>query len=164
MFRFLRAAFRASPVIPGLGKIPVNVLLCVGALILGFGNPGFWLLGLALETAYLFLLATHLRFQRVVDAEFLQQTERQSLSEREATLGHLGAEARQKLASIEETCAEVLKHTRESQQETDDVIFEGNREALNKLTGLYVKLLDALPEDFQSTTYSVTDASRASEE
>lgn len=69
MFRYLSAAFFVRPHIPGLGRMPVNVLAVASLGILGFGNPGFWLLGLGLEAAFLTALATHPRFQRLVRAE-----------------------------------------------------------------------------------------------
>jgi hypothetical protein len=68
MLSYLKAAFLASPEVPGLGKVPINALACLGVGILGFAFPPLWLLGLGLETAYLFGLATHPRFRKYVDA------------------------------------------------------------------------------------------------
>src|SRR5262245_34376784 len=69
MFSYLKAAFLASPPVPGLGKVPVNVLACVGVGILGFAFPPLWLAGLGLETVYLFGLANNARFRKYVDAQ-----------------------------------------------------------------------------------------------
>jgi hypothetical protein len=71
MWRYLKAAFWISPDIPGLGKVPVNVLALAGVAILGFVpllHP-VWLLGLGLETAFVFSLASHRRFRKWVDAQ-----------------------------------------------------------------------------------------------
>src|ERR1700682_2283874 len=72
MFRYLRAAFLASPEIAGLGKLPVNLVGLLGAGILGVAFPWVWPLGLALETVFLFGLATNRRFQKYVDAHQAQ--------------------------------------------------------------------------------------------
>ena len=67
MFRYLSAAFVARPRIPGLGQVPVNLIGLAGAGILGLANPAFWFLGLGLEVAYLFGLASNRRFRDIVD-------------------------------------------------------------------------------------------------
>src|SRR5260370_35229295 len=71
MLDYLKAAFWIAVPIPGLGRLPVNVLLVAGCAILGFANPGFWLLGAGAEAALLAVLATNPRFQRAVDARRL---------------------------------------------------------------------------------------------
>jgi chemotaxis protein histidine kinase CheA len=68
MWAYLKAAFFAGPEVPGLGRLPVNVLGVAAFGALGFLNPGFWLLGLAGEAVYLFGLAGHPRFRKYVDA------------------------------------------------------------------------------------------------
>jgi hypothetical protein len=69
MFRYLKAAFWVSPEVPALGKVPANLLVLAGLALFGLVNPGFWLLGLALEIAFLFSLAGNKRFQQYVDAQ-----------------------------------------------------------------------------------------------
>lgn len=68
MIRYLRAAFFLSTPVPGLGNIPWNVVAVATATALGFVHPGFWLLGLGLESGYLLTLSTNTRFQRLQDA------------------------------------------------------------------------------------------------
>jgi hypothetical protein len=48
--------------------MPVNLAAVLGFAILGFGHPAFWLLGLGLETAFVFTLASNRRFQKWYDA------------------------------------------------------------------------------------------------
>jgi hypothetical protein len=69
MWSYLKAAFFAGPEVPGLGRLPVNVLGIAAFGALGFLNPGFWLLGLAGEALFLFGLATQPRFRKYVDAQ-----------------------------------------------------------------------------------------------
>ena len=49
---FVKAAFGLRSHVPLLGSLPLNKLALVGFGILGLGHPGFWLLGLAFEAAY----------------------------------------------------------------------------------------------------------------
>jgi hypothetical protein len=63
--RYLAAAFNARP----LGMpVPPNWLFLAGVGMLGFINPGFWLLGAGLEAAYLLALSRSRRFRAAVDA------------------------------------------------------------------------------------------------
>jgi hypothetical protein len=69
VWRYLKAAFLVGMDVPSLGRVPVNALVAAGFLILGFGHPGFWFLGLAAEAAIVPILAFNKRFQKIVDAE-----------------------------------------------------------------------------------------------
>lgn len=141
MFRYLKAAFWAAPQISGLGRLPVNLLVLIGFAILGFGHPGFWLLGLALEASYLYALTTNDRFQKVIDAGERQLTSDSAQHERQVLIGKLTPGARARLEKLSGQCARVLQLEREAQ--TEDSIFEGNSEALRKLEWLYLKILVA---------------------
>lgn len=68
MWCYVKAAFWASPDLPSLGRFPINAAVLVGLVILGFGQAGFWLLAVGLEAAYLVMMATNPRFQRLVEA------------------------------------------------------------------------------------------------
>jgi hypothetical protein len=124
-----------------LGEIPVNALAVLGFFILGFGHPGFWLLGLGLETAFLYTLATNKRFQRLVDAKKLVQLKAQAETKKQDLVGQLGPEARRRLVALEEKCGKIIRIHQKSQIEA--FTLETNRDALNKLLGMYLKLLVA---------------------
>ncbi len=141
VLRYLKAAFWAAPEFPGLGSIPWNVLGVIGFLILGFGHPGFWLLGLSAETAYLLALTRNDRFRRVIDAQSRTALEETATDQRRALVAKLPAASREDLARIEEKCARILQLYEDSQ--TEDFVADGNREALQKLSWLYLKLLVA---------------------
>ena len=53
--------------------MPINKMILAGFGILGFGHPGFWLLGLAYETSYLLTIPGNVRFQNVIKGRLLQQ-------------------------------------------------------------------------------------------
>ena len=145
---YLKAAFWAGMDIRGLGRLPVNALAVLAFVILGFGHPGFWLLGAGLETGYLALLAAHPRFQRAIDAQ------RQSLAAGEAAGGRrelaarLPPDAQRRLATLEAKCSHALDAAREAQADSYDLA--SRRDAFERLTWIYLKLLVAYNQ-LQST-------------
>jgi hypothetical protein len=95
MFRYLSAAFTARPRVPGLGAIPVNLLALAGFGIVGLANPAFWFLGLGLEAAYLFGLASNSRFREIVDARTVNAPpSRPQSAGWEQLVGELGGQER----------------------------------------------------------------------
>ena len=70
-FDYLKAAFSWPVYVSGLGRMPLNYLILAGFAILGLGNPGFWLLGLAYEVGYLLFMAGSNRFQKLVQGDLL---------------------------------------------------------------------------------------------
>jgi len=140
MLRYLRAAFWAAPEIRSLGRVPWNALGVVGFAILGFGHAGFWLLGLAGEMTYLYALTMNDRFRRLVDAEEKTIVETSAEAQRQALVSKLAPPARAELAKIEVKCEEILRLYAEVQPE-EFVVVGCNREALQKLSWLYLKLL-----------------------
>jgi hypothetical protein len=127
--------------VPALGGVPVNILAVVGFFILGFGHPGFWLLGLGLELAFLFSLATHPRFQKWVDAAHLAVVGEDTAAKRGHLVKLLETTARQQLSSLEGKCQRILDVYHSSQRE--DYLTQSNVEALQKLQWMYLKLLVA---------------------
>lgn len=156
MGRYLRAAFWAAPTVPGLGRVPLNALAFFGLLILGFGHPGFWLLALALETAWLFALSNNDRFRKLVDAEAAQIETGVQANERASLAARLADGARARHAQLRERCERIGQLEREAQ--VDDFLIESNREAIEKLTALHLNLLIA-----QQTLHSL-DSERAEQE
>jgi hypothetical protein len=141
MWPYLKAAFWARPNIPGLGRLPLNALLFSGLGLLGFGHAGFWLAGLAAETAYLYALAFHPRFQKLVDAETSGEQTLSAEKQRLALIQTLTPPRRQQLDRLQEKCARILQLHRDG--ESDEFTFESNQEALLKIQWLYLKLLMA---------------------
>ena len=141
MIEYLKRAFWIGPRVPGLGRLPVNALATLGFGILGFGHPAFWLLGVGLEAAYLGLVAGHPRLQRLVDAERPRAgSETVEQGWRELT-DKLPQEARRRLALVELKRDRILQLAREAQ--AGDFEAESRRDALDRLTWIYLKLLVA---------------------
>jgi hypothetical protein len=141
VWRYLKAAFFVGADVPALGRVPVNVLATIAFGILGFGHPGFWLLGLAAEAAILPTLAFNKRFQNVVDANERQLSSGDSQNKRTALVQALPPDDRKRIESLDRKCAKVLDVYRNAQ--ADDFLIETNRDALDNLKWVYTKLLIA---------------------
>jgi len=127
--------------VPALGRVPVNALAAAGFFILGFGHPGFWFLGLAAEAAIVPSLAFNKRFQKVVDAEDKELTTGDSQSKRYTLVKQLPADYQSRLTTLERRCDKVLEVYRNAQ--ADDFVIDTNRDALENLKWVYLKLLIA---------------------
>jgi hypothetical protein len=139
MLEYLKKAFWAGPTLPGLGRLPVNALAALGFAILGLGHPAFWLLGAGLETAYLATLASHPRFQRLVDAQRRSQTTAQVEEGRQELIRKLDPAARKRLTLLEEKRERILQLARESRAGAFEL--ESQRDALDRMAWIYLKLL-----------------------
>jgi hypothetical protein len=141
MLRYLHQAFWARPQLSAIGRVPWNALAVAGAAILGFGEHAVWLAALGLETVYLYALATNPRFQHWVDAKDVEQIQADSDQSRRKLVEALNQEQKRRLDDLEQRCGKVDKLYRESQSE--DFLYDSNREAMRRLTWLYLRLLVA---------------------
>ena len=141
MWRYLKSAFFVGVEVPALGRLPVNALAAAGFLILGFGHPGFWFLGLAAEAVILPSLAFNKRFQNVVDAADRQTADGDSQVKRASLVQLLPTDDRRRLTALERKCDKVIEVYRNGQAE--DFLIDTNRGALENLKWIYLKLLIA---------------------
>ncbi len=141
MWRYFKSAFLVTVDVPSLGRIPVNVLGVAAFGILGFAQPAFWLLGLAIEATVLPSLAFNPRFQKVVQAERLQLSEGDAEQKRKALVGLLETQARQRLSSLIDRCNRVLDVY--GSQQVEGYVLDSNMQALKNLQWVYLKLLVA---------------------
>jgi hypothetical protein len=105
-WNYIKAAFHAKP--GGMFVAP-NWIGLAGFGILGFLNPGFWLIGAGVELSYLLACASSRRFRRVVDATAANMEGREHRGEIARTLGGLSAEDRQHYARLVGKCREILR-------------------------------------------------------
>lgn len=141
MWRYLKSAFLVSVDLPGLGRVPVNALGAVAFAILGFAQPAFWFLGLAIEAAIVPALAFSPRFQKVVQAQSVQSSDADTAQKRRALVNILEPSAKQRLSSLIDKCNQVLEVYRS--QQAEDYILDSNSQALSSLQWVYLKLLIA---------------------
>ncbi|HSI86476.1 MAG: hypothetical protein ACAI35_23660 [Candidatus Methylacidiphilales bacterium] len=141
MWRYVNEAFWLRYDIPGLGQIPLNCVALAGAGVLGFGNAGFWFLGAALEATYLLALATNPRFQAVINARDIQLQNVDVAGEKGKLLAVLIPPAQQRLQALEQKCAKAIDIIKGDPSK--EFLVESNRDALNNLAWIYLKLLVA---------------------
>jgi hypothetical protein len=141
VWRYLKSAFLVSVDVPGLGRVPVNALGAAAFAILGFAQPAFWFLGMAIEAAIVPALAFNPRFQRIVQAESIQTSDADTAQKRRALVNILEPSAKQRLSSLIDKCNQVLDVYRS--QQAENYILDSNSQALSSLQWVYLKLLIA---------------------
>jgi len=136
---YIKAAFRWKAAVPLLGHLPLNKFILAGFAILGFSHPGFWLLGVGCEAAYLLLLAGNPRFQNLVRG--MRKAEiRQTWSQREAgMLDQLDRQSRQRYTNLVDRCRSVVQA--DELPEIGSTIAGLKSEGLNQLLLIFLKLL-----------------------
>ena len=134
-----KAAFAWRFRVPGLGHLPLNILALAGFGILGFGNPAFWLLGLAYEAAYLMLMAGSQRFQAIVQGTKLLQQRELWQGKQDNIYANLDSTSQGRYRRLLQDCSQILKNTETlSVKPTSEDLRSGG---LNQLIWLFLKLL-----------------------
>jgi hypothetical protein len=141
VWRYLKSAFLVSVDVPSLGRVPVNVLAVTAFGILGFAQPAFWFLGLAVEAALVPALAFSPRFQKVVQAASVEFSEGDAENKRQVLVKLLESSAQQRLWSLAKKCNQVLDVYRT--QQAEDYVIDSSDQALKNLEWVYLKLLVA---------------------
>lgn len=142
-FGYLKAAFRYSPRIPGLGRMPLNPLGLAGFGVLGLITPGFWFLGAALEVGYLALLSSNPRFQATVRGERLLEA-KVSYQERVKTaLSLLSPDSQQRYRRLLAQCQEMLGISERMDEYDVQQVRSRRTGSLNQLLWIYLRLLSS---------------------
>jgi len=141
VWNYLKKAFLVTVEVPSLGQLPVNALLAGGFCILGFAQPAFWLVGLAIEAVIVPSLAFNPRFQKYVQAQQLQTAQDDDEQRRQELIRLLDPKSFDRRAELSAKCQRVLDVFRN--QGAEDYIIDTNRDALNSLKWTYLKLLVA---------------------
>jgi hypothetical protein len=136
---YVTAAFNARPF--GMFVAPNWVGLAAFGM-LGFANPGFWVVGAGLELGYLLLLATNPRFQRTVAAAPAAEA-RAEWDRRIAQLvGRLSESDRRQYATLAERCHSILTLQIEGTHAVPHGL-EAQADSLGRLSWMYLRLLVA---------------------
>jgi len=141
VWRYLKSAFLVNVDVPALGRVPVNVLLASGFVILGFAEPAFWFLGAAAEASIVTALAFNPRFQKYVEGQHLQVAKDDVDARQRNLIQLLAPKAKSRLGALSAKCEKILAVYRS--QQAEDYIVDSNREALNSLQWVFLKLLVA---------------------
>lgn len=141
MWRYVKEAFWARAAVPLAGGLPINILAVTGFGILGFAEHALWLVGLGLETAYLYAVATNRRFQKVVDARDHERIRRTGEQDRQNLLVQVSTDGRSRLEKLEGKLTDIAALYRANG--SDNLFLDSNLDALQKLAALYRRLLVA---------------------
>ena len=137
MFRYIRNAFWART----LG-LPLNALALGAAAAAGWFHPEYWVAGGIGELVYLLTMSSHLGFRQWVDARALAALQKDTAEARRKLMSTLGGTARSRYANLESKRARLEQLSRDS-ADSDDLLYDSNRNALRKLTWLFLQLLIA---------------------
>ncbi len=133
---YLREAFSARPM--GMFMPPNWAGLGLFAF-LGLLNPGFWVIGLALELTYLGALASNDRFQRLVAAK-QQWSERRSWQAKvDEMVRTLGSDGQQRYRTLEVRARSILEQQLRGASIAPGLETQG--EGLGRLLWIYLRLL-----------------------
>lgn len=133
---YVRAAFNARPI--GM-LVPPNWIGLAAFGLLGMTNPGFWVIGLGLELAYLTTLATNPRFQRTVGASKLSDTHQQGQRQIDALIARLDEPDRRRYRAFEGRCQSILNL--QIQGSAVPSGLDGQADSLGRLRWIYLRLL-----------------------
>ena len=132
---YLKGAFNARPI--GM-FIPPNWIGLGVFGFLGLLNPGFWLVGLGLEFAFLGILATNERFQRTVSASRLWKAKIQWQNRVDGLVRQLDTEDQRSYRTLEARCRSILEQQRHGS--VPESGLEAQSEGLGRLLWIYLRL------------------------
>jgi hypothetical protein len=138
--RYLWHAFWAKPDIPLL-RLPWNAMAMIAAFAGGFFDPAIWGVAFAGEMVYLLTIASNEGFQKWIDERKSVLLRGDSEEARKKLRNQVGGAARRRYEKLEEK-RERLQAMYE-QHRDEDLLFDSNRHALQKLTWLFLNLLVA---------------------
>jgi len=134
---YLKSAFSARPW--GM-PLPPNWVMLAGFGMLTFVNPGFLVIGVGCELAYLFGLSTNARFQNYVNA-IAQSQEQLTANQRLAgMISKLWPEGKKRFYQLQERCESVLEFYTHFLSVGSD-IASGHSQSLNKFAWIFLQLL-----------------------
>jgi hypothetical protein len=106
---------------------------------LGVLNPGFWIIGLGCEFAYLGWLGTHPRFQKLVSGGRLLDERRRWQAKLYELIRQLSPEDQQHYRALEARCQEILEQQSHGTALSPGLDEQG--EGLGRLVWIYLRLL-----------------------
>jgi hypothetical protein len=155
---YLRAAFTHGPRVPLLGRMPFNQLGLFTFGLLGLVNPGFWLVGAALEAGYLGALSSNARFQNLVRGERLLRRQQAVDRQVRGAVSGLSLEARDRYRRLLRECSQILGLAPGSVDREFDPLPDARAGSLNQLLSLFLRLLASR----QIISATLTEVERAS--
>jgi hypothetical protein len=140
-FDYVTAAFNARP----FGMFVAPNWIGLGTFgLLGFMEPGFWVLGAGLELGYLLLLSTNERFQRLVNAGPLIAATSDWNKRIQTLLGRLDAGDRRIYDLLAQRCRSIIDlQVHNASPATVPGGLETQADSLGRLSWMFLRLLVA---------------------
>jgi hypothetical protein len=136
---YVKAAFHRHVNVPLLGGMPANKMALGVFAVLGIANPGFWFLGAAAEVAYLGILSSSARFQKLVQGERLLERAQSHDAQVERAFKRLGHSSQMRYRTLVDECRQILGLAEpRGRSEVLQGVRTGN---LNELLWLFMRLL-----------------------
>lgn len=148
LFDYVKEAFNARPW--GM-LIPPNWIGLGAFGLLGFLNPGLWILGAGAELGYLYSVGTNPRFQRLIQARRTTGTQRQEQVKLDTIVTTLVPEDQRRYRALERRCWSIVEQLRRFQDPGAGAQGEG----LGRLLLIFLRLLVTR----RTITQVLTDAS-----
>jgi hypothetical protein len=138
---YVKEAFLRRAHLPGLGHMPLNLtgMACIG--VLGLWNPGFWLLGIAVEIAYLVLKASSPRFQKLIQGEALLRQQKGGEVKVQQVLQSLSPSSMERYRRLVEQCRLILGL--QGPADPSGPLGDLRGGSLNQLLWLFIRLLSS---------------------
>jgi len=136
LWDYVRSAFSARPA--GM-FVPPNWIGIGMFGFLGVLNPGFWIIGLGCELAYLGWLGTNPRFQRIVNGDRLLDEQRRWQAKLYNLVRELPPEDQQRYRALEARCQSILQQQSRNAGLSGGLSEQG--EGLGRLAWIYMRLL-----------------------
>jgi chromosome segregation ATPase len=119
--------------------VPPNWIGLGAFAILGALNPGFWVIGVGAELAYLWIVGSNKRFQRFVDASSRLETDKLWQARVSGQINRLADEDRQRYRLLEVRCRTLLEQ--QLSMQSGQLGFQEQGEGLGRLLWVYLRLL-----------------------
>jgi len=140
---YVKAAFHARAEVPALGRMPLNKMGLALFAVLGILNPGFWLLGAALEISYLFWLASSDRFQKVVDGERLLEAQEEWREKIKRAVGRLSEQSQSRYRHLVEQAGRIVGISESLEVDSLGNVTDLRNRSLSQLLSIFLRLLTA---------------------
>jgi len=139
---YVKAAFLRRARLPGLGHMPLNLTGIAGIALLGLWNPGFWLLGIAVEIAYLVLKASSPRFQKLIQGEALLMQQKGGEQKVQQVIQGLSPPSMDRYRRLLEQCR-LIPGLQQGPADPSSTLGDLRGGSLNQLLWLFLRLLSS---------------------
>jgi len=140
---YVHAAWRYRPRMGWLGNMPLNKMALTVFALLGFVNPGFWLLGMASELLYLGFLPSSERFQKLVQGERLLQRQVGWEGRVQQVAASLSPDSQARYRRLLGQAGLILGMSEKTAQESLGSLQDMRAGGLNQLLWLFLRLLSS---------------------